>query len=377
MTSGTSLSTVCAAGTGGLLYLFTECIFQVGQDVLLFGGVGLLPEFLEDHAESRKQMLLAASDGVINDAADVIRRIPLHIGRDGIADLKVHIHHPPAERFSVLLAGYTSVLLHLSQITDDGRCHRLKRIESTQNSLVKHWKKLVNTRKERDKTGEFLVEGEHLAEEALKKEGAVLALIVREGVDVPDYWETDEIQMIEITSQVEREITDTEHPQGIYAQCRIPEVTADEQESWKTLLLIDAVQDPGNIGTMIRTADAAGIDAVVLGKGSADPYAPKTVRSAQGSHFHLPVVRGELQDIVLQLKSRGIQVFGTALEGAVAYDEPGKSENFALIVGNEGSGVNPELLAEADRKLMIPLRGLAESLNVAVATGILLYALRA
>ncbi|KZE39947.1 RNA methyltransferase [Bhargavaea cecembensis] len=253
----------------------------------------------------------------------------------------------------------------------------MKRIESTQNSLVKHWKKLVNTRKERDKTGEFLVEGEHLAEEALKKEGAVLALIFREGITLPDYWETGEVQLIEITSQVEREITDTEHPQGIYAQCRIPEVSADEQESWKTLLLIDAVQDPGNIGTMIRTADAAGIDAVILGKGSADPYAPKTVRSAQGSHFHLPVIRGDLQETVLELKSRGIPVYGTALEGAVAYDDPGKGDTFALIVGNEGNGVNPDLLAETDKKLMVPLRGLAESLNVAVATGILLYALRA
>jgi RNA methyltransferase, TrmH family len=252
----------------------------------------------------------------------------------------------------------------------------LKRIESTQNSLVKHWKKLVNTRKERDKTGEFLVEGEHLAEEALK-EGAVLALIFREGITLPDYWETDEVQLIEITSQVEREITDTEHPQGIYAQCRIPEVSTDEQESWKTLLLVDAVQDPGNVGTMIRTADAAGIDAVILGKGSADPFAPKTVRSAQGSHFHLPVIRGDLRETVLGLKSRGIPVYGTALEGAVAYDEPGKSGTFALIVGNEGSGVDPELLAETDKKLMIPLRGPAESLNVAVATGVLLYALRA
>lgn len=252
----------------------------------------------------------------------------------------------------------------------------MKRIESTQNSLVKHWKKLVNTRKERDKTGEFLVEGEHLAEEALKKEGAVLSLIFREGITLPDYWETGEVQLIEITSQVEREITDTEHPQGIYAQCRIPDITADERDNWKTLLLIDAVQDPGNIGTMIRTADAAGIDAVILGKGSADPYAPKTVRSAQGSHFHLPVIRGDLREMVPELKSRGIPVYGTALEGAVAYDEPDKNDQFALIVGNEGNGVDPELLAETDKKLMIPLRGLAESLNVAVATGILLYSLR-
>lgn len=220
------------------------------------------------------------------------------------------------------------------------------------------------------------MEGEHLAEEALKQEGAVLALIFREGISLPDGWETDDIQLIEITAQVEREITDTEHPQGIYAQCRIPEVSKENQEMWRSLLLVDAVQDPGNIGTMIRTADAAGIDAVILGKGCADPYAPKTVRSAQGSHFHLPVIRGDLLETVLHLKEKEIPVFGTALEGAVAYDEAGKQEAFALIVGNEGSGVDPDLLSKADKKLMVPLRGLAESLNVAVATGVLLYALR-
>lgn len=253
----------------------------------------------------------------------------------------------------------------------------MKRIESPQNSLVKHWKKLVNTRKERDKTGEFLVEGEHLAEEALNQGGAVFALIFREGIELPAHWETGGVELIEITPAVEREITDTEHPQGIYAQCKIPAYGAEQAAGWRSLLLIDAVQDPGNIGTMIRTADAAGIDAVILGKGCADPFAPKTVRSAQGSHFHIPVVRGDLREEAVRLKEAGIPVYGTALEGAVPFDEPGKGDAFALIVGNEGSGVDPELLEACDRRLMIPIRGRAESLNVAVAAGILLYALQA
>ena len=252
----------------------------------------------------------------------------------------------------------------------------LKRIESTQNSLVKHWKKLVNTRKERDKTEEFLVEGEHLAEEALKSGGSVLALIFREGTDLPVHWDTAGVELIEITPDVEKEITDTEHPQGVYAQCKTPSYDDSEKQAWKSVLLIDAVQDPGNVGTMIRTADAAGIDAVFLGKGCADPFAPKTVRSAQGSHFHIPVIRGELGGEIDRLKEAGIPVYGTALEGAVPYDEPGRSDEFALVVGNEGSGVDPGLLAKADRRLMIPIRGQAESLNVAVAAGILLYALK-
>ena len=137
--------------------------------------------------------------------------------------------------------------------------------------------------------------------------------------------------------------------------------------------MIDSVQDPGNVGTMIRTADAAGMDAVILGKGTADPYNPKTVRAAQGSHFNIPVVRGELSEWVERLKEAGIRVLGTGLENAVTHTAIEMQSEFALIVGNEGSGVDPELLSLADDTVMIPLYGKAESLNVAVATGILLY----
>ena len=171
----------------------------------------------------------------------------------------------------------------------------MKRIESPQNSLVKHWKKLVTTRKERDKSEEFLVEGFHLVEEALKKDGAILALIIRDGVEYSCWTgHTEGVHIVEVNNAVAKEISETEHSQGVYAHCRQPQHAEEDYATWKKLLLIDAVQDPGNVGTMIRTADAAGMDAVILGKGSADPYNPKTVRSAQGSHFNIPVVRGDL-----------------------------------------------------------------------------------
>ncbi|WP_033543610.1 TrmH family RNA methyltransferase [Planococcus sp. CAU13] len=251
----------------------------------------------------------------------------------------------------------------------------MKRIESLQNSLVKHWKKLTTTRKERDKFSEFLVEGFHLTEESLKKKELVKGLIVREGVDIPDNWDIGGVPLYSVTAAVAKEISETEHSQGIFAHCAQPEFSTDEQANWTRLLLIDAVQDPGNIGTMIRTASAAGIDAVILGKGCADPFNPKTVRSAQGSHFQIPVVRGELTDWVPQLKSSNIPVFGTSLQRAVPVHEAKTQERFGLIVGNEGSGVSPELLQLTDQNLVVPLYGDAESLNVAVATGILLYSL--
>lgn len=249
----------------------------------------------------------------------------------------------------------------------------MKRIESAQNAYVKHWKKLVTNRKEREKTGEFIVEGFHLVEEALKNKEQVIQVIVREGVEIPREWSLNDVKIVEVTNSIAKDIAETETSQGIFAHCKQTMISETEQASWKKLLLIDAVQDPGNIGTMIRTADAAGIDAVVLGKGCADIYNSKTLRSAQGSHFHIPVIRGNLMDWVEKLKERNIPLYGTALENAVDYRELHKSGSFALIVGNEGSGVQKELLEQTTQNVMIPILGQAESLNVAVATGILLY----
>ncbi|MFC4409835.1 TrmH family RNA methyltransferase [Chungangia koreensis] len=249
----------------------------------------------------------------------------------------------------------------------------MKRIESPQNSLFKQWKKLMSTRKERDKTSEFLVEGFHLVEEALKKEGTILTLIVREGTDIPSGWDTEQLQIVELTHDLIKELTDTEHTQGIFAHCRQPEYSEEEQSTWKRVLLIDAVQDPGNVGTMIRTADAAGVDGIVLGKGSADPYNPKTVRSAQGSHFHLPIVKGNMYTWVNRLKASSIPVYGTALKNAVPFHEIEATSQFGLIVGNEGAGIDEELLTMTDQNVTIPILGQAESLNVAVATGVLLF----
>jgi TrmH family RNA methyltransferase len=127
---------------------------------------------------------------------------------------------------------------------------------------------------------------------------------------------------------------------------------------------------------MIRTADAAGIDAVVVGKGSVDMYNPKVLRSAQGSHFHLPVLSGDLSEWITKLQAEDIPVYGTALENGVVFTEVDNKETFALLVGNEGSGVDKELLDKATQNLYIPIYGKSESLNVAVAAGILLYYLK-
>ncbi|KPN88660.1 RNA methyltransferase [Lysinibacillus sp. ZYM-1] len=250
----------------------------------------------------------------------------------------------------------------------------MKRIESTQNALVKFWKKLATTRKERERTGEFIVEGFHLVEEALKNKDQVLQIIVREGIDLPMLWPIDGIDIVEVTATVAKEFAETETSQGVFAICKQPVLEDEVKASWRKVLLVDAVQDPGNIGTMIRTADAAGLDAVILGKGCADVYNPKTLRAAQGSHFHIPVIREELTECVDFLQDQGVPVFGTALdEDAVPYNDIHHTGAFAIIMGNEGSGIQPQLLAMTDQNIIIPILGQAESLNVAVATGIVLY----
>lgn len=251
----------------------------------------------------------------------------------------------------------------------------MKRIESTQNAFVKHWKKLLTLRKEREKTGEFIVEGFHLVEEALKHKDEVLQIILLEGVQLPQTWSLDNVMMVEVTASVAKELAETETTQGIFAHCKQKKYSEEEMHQWNRLLFIDAVQDPGNIGTMIRTADAAGIDGVVLGKGCVDVFNPKTIRSSQGSLFHIPVIRGDLVDWIRLLQERNIPVFGTALKNAIDYKEVKKTDKFALIVGNEGSGIREEILEKTNQNLLIPIYGKAESLNVAVATGILLYKL--
>jgi RNA methyltransferase, TrmH family len=250
----------------------------------------------------------------------------------------------------------------------------LKEIQSVKNPQVKQWKKLL-TKKERDKTGTFLIEGFHLIEEALKQPEQIIEIIVSDKIELPPRLDFGSNSITTVTDEISKELSDTETPQGIYAICR---ETVDQTyvEKANSLLLIDAVQDPGNLGTMIRTADAAGIDAVIVGYGSVDIYNSKVLRSAQGSHFHLPIVRGNLEEWIETLKKRNIPVYGTALENAKTYTEIAPQEEFALIVGNEGSGMNKDLLAKTTSNLYIPIYGQSESLNVAVAAGILLYYLK-
>lgn len=248
----------------------------------------------------------------------------------------------------------------------------MKYIDSLKNPRVKQWKKLQG-RKEREKTGLFIVEGFHLVEEALKQ-NVVDSLLFTEDANIPLNWDIENVNMVCINEEILHHLSETETPQQVMAICK-----KMEYKNFLLMghfLLIDAVQDPGNLGTMIRTADAAGVTAVVLGNGCVDVFNSKTIRATQGSLFHLPIIQGDLNEWIPNLQENGIKVYGTALENAKSFSECTPSESTALVVGNEGNGIGKDLLALTDENLFIPLHGQAESLNVSVATGILLYFLR-
>lgn len=264
----------------------------------------------------------------------------------------------------------------MKQKYNDGlvkRSMKVDRIESVKNPKVKQWKKL-HTKKEREATGTYLIEGIHLVEEALKRKEMIKLLIISEELTLPTHWNVDGLSISLVTKEVMKAISDTEAPQGVAAIC--DKENEHPIMNWKKVLLIDNVQDPGNLGTIIRTADAAGMDGMIISEGTVDPYNSKVIRSSQGSIFHIPIVKGSIQNAISTFKNNHVPVYGTSLQNGVPYKEVSPSDKFCLMIGNEGNGVDGALLQETTRNLYIPIYGEAESLNVGIATGILLYHLR-
>ena len=248
-------------------------------------------------------------------------------------------------------------------------------IQSKQNPKLKQWKKLL-TAKGRDKQGAYLIEGTHLVEEALKANQPLECLIMTSDYDASMLpLVAHDLTRYYITAEIARELSATPQPQGVFAIVSLPdERDANWQATGTRYLLVDAVQDPGNLGTLIRTADAAGFDGVLLGKGTVDVYNDKTLRATQGSLWHLEVVRGDLLEMIAQLQAQQIPVYATALhQGAQSYRSVEVADKVALIVGNEGNGVANNMIQVSDQSIYIPMAGQAESLNVAIAAGILMF----
>lgn len=242
-------------------------------------------------------------------------------------------------------------------------------ITSKSNNLIKKTKKL---RQKKYRQDSYLIEGWHLFEEARKSGAHFRHIFV-----LPDMVERVQEKggLVLVSLDVLKEISDTPTPQGIVAEVVLEPVPLPNFSQGRYLVLED-IQDPGNLGTMIRTADAAGLDGVILSDKSADLYNPKTLRSMQGSHFHLPIYRSPLAEIFAEMKAVNLPILATTLaEHSLDYKSLGDFEKFALVMGNEGQGISRHTAHVADQLIHITMPGQAESLNVAVAAGIVLFSL--
>ena len=242
-------------------------------------------------------------------------------------------------------------------------------ITSKSNNGIKKVKKLHQKKYRIDS---YLIEGWHLYEEAINHQAPIEQVFVLE--EFVDKIKVDAKVTI-VTPEVLSEITDSKSPQGIVAEIKIQPIQHLQLAQGRYLLLED-VQDPGNVGTMIRTADAAGYDAVLLTDQSADLYNMKTLRSMQGSHFHLPLIRMKKEALCQLIEESQLPLYATTLsKDSVDYRNLVPSTSFVLVMGNEGQGISSEMVKKADKLVHITMPGQAESLNVAVAAGILMFAL--
>lgn len=257
---------------------------------------------------------------------------------------------------------------------------RQEPIVSLQNPKVKQWAQLLD-KKGRDKQGAYLVEGVHLVQEALKSNAPIETLLYSVERGVPAEVElllssaATRFECNPVSEQVLAKCSDAQTPQPVIAvvakAVHSPEQLLDVPDS--LVVVVDGVQDPGNLGTIIRSADAVGASGVVLGAGTVDLYNPKTVRSTMGSLFHLPIAEAELPPLLTQAKARGIRLFNTSLQAKRTCYEADFTAATWFILGNEGKGVSPEVAAHVDEHVIIPMKGQAESLNVAMAATVLLF----
>ncbi len=240
-------------------------------------------------------------------------------------------------------------------------------ITSLDNEKVKKYRKLKK-RKYREEYGEFIVEGMHLVLEAFKS-GIIVELIMEENSAIPL-----PCPYVYVTKEIIKKVSDLDTPTDIMALCkRLP----DRDLIGNKLLILDEVQDPGNLGTILRSAKAFNIDTVILSENTVDLYNPKVIRATQGMLFHLNVISRKISPLLDVLKNREIPIYGSSVDYGMDVCELSKKdkEKYALIVGNEGNGLRSTTLDKCDKRLYIKMNERVESLNVAVATSILLYEL--
>ncbi len=257
-------------------------------------------------------------------------------------------------------------------------------ITSLTNQRVKDSAKLVTSSKERNERGLFVTEGEKLFNEApfeviesvFISESFAKAKGLSEGGWIDHKGGRMRFELL--SDQVFKKISDTKTPQGILCVVKMKHFSLSGLlKDSERILMLEGIQDPGNLGTMLRTAEAAGYDCIIMDEGTADLYNPKVVRGTMGAIFRVKTaMTGDLKEAVLLAKSFGIKVYGAHLKGERDYDEESYADKAAILIGNEGRGLSDEISSLADCLIKIPMEGRAESLNAAVAAALIMYGSR-
>ena len=251
-------------------------------------------------------------------------------------------------------------------------------ITSKENNLIKHIIKIKN-KKYRDEYNEYLIEGVKLVQEAIEENANIKNIIISEDAlnsELVNKYLKDELQnidYIQVTDNIFKLISDVENPQGVLAVIEKDTKYANTDYSQDLILALDDIQDPGNLGTIIRTADSVGLTQILVSKGTADVYNSKVIRSTMGAIFRVKIIECDnLVETLKNIQENNFKVVVTSLGAKKSiYDLELKKR--AIVIGNEANGVSKEVIEMADEKVIIPMLGKTESLNASVATGVILY----
>jgi len=250
-------------------------------------------------------------------------------------------------------------------------------ITSKENNTIKDIKKLKE-KKYRSEAGRFIIEGFRFVEEGLKSSFTIDKVVVRESVldkfkeKFADYINANEEKIFVVSDSIFKGISSTENSQGVLAVVRMDNEVHESKDG--IYILIDKVQDPGNLGTIIRTAHSAGCTGIIMTKGTVDLYNEKTLRSTMGSIFNITIIHeNEELEFTKKLLNEKYNLVCSSLQTDKNFYEVDLVENAIIAVGNEGNGISDEVMNLATKKVKIPMLGNAESLNVAIAASIMIY----
>ena len=254
----------------------------------------------------------------------------------------------------------------------------MQSISSKENELIKHIKKLKD-KKERDSSNEYVIEGIKLIQEAVQENVNIKQIIVCDDCDKTEsipkdlMYEIAKYDCIYVTKKIFKYISEVQEPQGILAIIDKNNSDSEIDYTQDIIVALDDVQDPGNLGTILRTVDSIGLTQILVSKGTADSYNPKVVRSTMGAIFRIKIIECEdLEKTLKEIKKHKFKVVVTSLQTENSIYETNYNKK-VIVIGNEAKGVEKNIQDLADEKIKIPMLGKTESLNASVATGIVLY----